>query len=670
MRGFMRHGVPSMLKHGSGAERSRTRPIDGIGQPRVWRYRRVCSFCSFRTCDELRNGVETRRYVIAWFRADLRVRDNPVLLAAIRAGKGHVLPVYCFDPRSFGLTDQAKFPKCAAPRAQFLRECVEDLRNSLRALGSDLIVRHGRPEAVLSELAEQCGCSQVFGSKEVARDETRVEEKLNASLAALENPPELTLRWGASTMFHPDDLPDGVAQLPNAFVRFRRVLERQPPVPMRSPLLPPAKGALQPLPEGVDCGAIPSMDELLKESIPAEAERCFQLDARAALPFRGGETAALARVHYYLWESDRIFKFNYTRRGLRGADYSSKFSAWLAHGCVSARDIGHEIKRYERTRKANLSTQRLVHELMVRDHFRFLAMRVGDALFRLGGPRGRLDFEWKHDRAAFEAWCTGATGYPLVDASMRELHRTGFMSDRGRRSVASFLIKELRIDWRWGAEWFESRLLDYDVHSNYGNWTSAAGLGVDPREELRLNVVKQGRAFDRYGLYAKLWLPELKAIPQGDYFMYEPHRKPAAERATCANLEQYPAPFVERKREPNALTALSARLRESRVREARGAESRRDVWQGRLAAMSKSSITDAELDDLVQSLVVQQSVAQSGRESVDVPRYTYTALGVALVVSVLLLIGAWMKYHRWIRRALESREDSALFPSMRGTTRM
>ncbi|KAA8493825.1 Cryptochrome DASH, chloroplastic/mitochondrial [Porphyridium purpureum] len=498
---------------------------------------------------KLRDRWHERKYVIAWFRADLRVRDNPILLAAIRAGKGHVLPVYCFDPRSFGLTDQAKFPKCAAPRAQFLRECVEDLRNSLRALGSDLIVRHGRPEVVLSELAEQYGCSQVFGSKEVARDETRVEKKLNASLAALENPPELTLRWGASTMFHLDDLPFALEEMTRIYDVFANILraEASKPIVVRSPLLPPAKGALQPLPEGLDRGIVPSLDELLKDSVPDAWQRHFERDMRAVIPFHGGESAAIARVRHFLWEKDYVSKFMFSRTRLKGDESSSKLAPWLAHGCVSARDIYHEVRRYERTRAANRSTKAFVQDLMWRDYFRFLALRLGNVMFSLRGPRRRGDIEWGHDRVGFEAWRTGNTGYPLVDASMRELNRTGYMSGRGRRNVASFLVHELGIDWRWGAEWFESRLLDYDVHSNYGNWTYSARVGLDPREDVkrRCNVVKQGMELDVYREFAQVWLPMLAGIPRE--FMYSPYRLTGVQRAEFPNVDRYALPIAERK---------------------------------------------------------------------------------------------------------------------------
>ncbi|KAA8493823.1 Cryptochrome DASH, chloroplastic/mitochondrial [Porphyridium purpureum] len=480
--------------------------------------------------------------VIAWFRADLRLRDNPMLMDAIRAGQGCVLPVYCFDPRCFGLTDEAKFPKCAAPRAQFLRECVEDLRNNLRALGSDLIVRHGHPEVVLTQLAEQYQCSHVFGSKEVAWEETRVEKKLRANMSKLEKPPKLSLTWGAVTMYHLDDLPMDIDQLPDVFSQFRRSVESRPAVEVRAPLLAPAKGALRPLPEGLEIGALPSMDELLEATIPEASQRQFQQDSRAVLSFRGGETAALARVQYYLWESDCVAKYKETRNGMVGGDYSSKFSAWLAHGCVSARDIYHEIKSYERTRVANDSTYWLIFELIWRDYFRLLALRCGNDIFFLGGPRRRDKIQWKQDRKAFEAWRTGNTGYPLVDANMRELNQTGFMSNRGRQNVASFLTKDLRIDWRWGAEWFESMLLDHDVHSNYGNWTYAAGVGMDPREDRHFNVVKQAKTYDETGEYAKLWLPELADVPAE--FIYEPYKIPASERSRFNGLDQYPRPVV------------------------------------------------------------------------------------------------------------------------------
>ena len=194
------------------------------------------------------------------------------------------------------------------------------------------------------------------------------------------------------------------------------------------------------------------------------------------------------------------------------ADDSSKFSPWLALGCISPRYIYEQVKKYECDRLGNDSTYWLVFELLWRDYFRFVAKKHGDKLFYRTGLRG-MDIPWKQDWKRFELWTTGNTGFPLVDANMRELSLTGFMSNRGRQNVASFLTKNLGIDWRMGAEWFESLLIDYDPCSNWGNWNYTAGVGNDARGFRFFNINKQSQDYDPQGTYIKHWLPELASLP-------------------------------------------------------------------------------------------------------------------------------------------------------------
>lgn len=190
-----------------------------------------------------------------------------------------------------------------------------------------------------------------------------------------------------------------------------------------------------------------------------------------------------------------------TRNGLLGADYSSKLSPWLAFGNVSPRTVAAEVARYEAAAGANESTYWLLFELLWRDYFRFAAVGWGTRMFKLWGPRGHARSTapddrgraWRKDGGMLAAWARGRTGYPFVDANMRELLLTGFMSNRGRQNVASFFVKDMDMDWRIGAEWFESTLIDHDPASNYGNWTYVAGVGADPREDRYFLIPKQAR---------------------------------------------------------------------------------------------------------------------------------------------------------------------------------
>jgi deoxyribodipyrimidine photo-lyase len=175
--------------------------------------------------------------------------------------------------------------------------------------------------------------------------------------------------------------------------------------------------------------------------------------------------------------------------------------------------VYHEIKKYEAERGENKSTYWLIFELLWRDYFRLIGKKHGNVIFQKGGILGKPDKSWVDDERIFRIWANGDTGIPFIDANMRELSATGFMSNRGRQNVASFLVKDLKVNWLMGAEWFESQLIDYDPCSNYGNWMYIAGVGNDPRETRYFNILSQATRYDINGDYVKLWLPELKNIP-------------------------------------------------------------------------------------------------------------------------------------------------------------
>ncbi|MEM6353202.1 MAG: DASH family cryptochrome [Cyanobacteria bacterium P01_D01_bin.14] len=432
--------------------------------------------------------------ILLWFRNDLRLHDHEPLYRALEK-QAEVIPVYYLDPRQFGKTSFG-FPKTGAYRAQFLLESLANLRQSLQAKGSDLIVRKGKPEDEIPQIAEALKVDTVYWHEEITSEELAVDRALEKALAQCQIGYEVY--WG-TTLYHPDDLPFEGSRLPAVFTQFRKKVEKGSTV---APTFPPPK-QLPSLPE-LDRGELPTIQQLGLE--PKE------IDDRGVLRFKGGETAGFERMRHYFWEADQLKVYKKTRNGMLGADYSSKFSAWLALGCLSPRQIYEEIQRYEEERTRNDSTYWLVFELLWRDYFRFVCAKHGETVFYPSGLRG-LQIEWKQDWERFEKWTAGETGFPLVDANMRELATTGFMSNRGRQNVASFLTKNLGIDWRMGAEWFESLLIDYDVCSNWGNWNYTAGVGNDARGFRYFNIPKQSRDYDPDGKYVKHWLPALKKIP-------------------------------------------------------------------------------------------------------------------------------------------------------------
>lgn len=439
-----------------------------------------------------------KKRAVVWFRQDLRLHDNEALAGAIKTG-AEVIPVYVFDERLFRGKTSYGFPKIGRHRAKFIIESVKDLRQSLRNLGSDLILRIGSPEEEVFQIAKEVKSSWVFCNRERTQEELRVQDALEKRLWSIGQ----EIRYSRGKMlYHTADLPFPVRHTPDVFTQFRKEVERY--VQVRAPLPAPAKD-FQALTIKVETAPLPSLKDFGHPE--------FDADARSVIRFTGGESEAIKRLKYYFWETDLVQTYKETRNGLIGGDYSSKFSPWLAQGCLSPKLIYKELHDFEVQRGSNESTYWLFFELLWRDFFRFQAKKHGNKIFLKGGTRGEIDPRWRDDWRLFEQWAAGKTGVPFIDANMRELNATGFMSNRGRQNVASFLVKDLRVNWQMGAEYFESLLMDYDVCSNWGNWNYVAGVGSDPREDRYFNILSQARRYDPNGEYVKLWLPELAHLP-------------------------------------------------------------------------------------------------------------------------------------------------------------
>ncbi|KAL1529443.1 hypothetical protein AB1Y20_000390 [Prymnesium parvum] len=469
-------------------------------------------------------SMPATRHRFIWFcRNDLRLHDNPCL-AKIASYKGdfEVLPVYLFDPRHFGTTRRGS-PKTADFRARFLYESVVDLRSSLRAVGSGLLVGVGKPEEVLPllvaprEEGKPATTTTILCQEQVTSEELKVDRALRGALPS--GTAQLTPVWGG-TLYDKCELPfrADLSDLPDVFTPFRNKVESRAQV--RAPLSSPKVGTL-PLPaadrfsppSGLGFDAMP----LPRELGMSEGALTAPPDPRGVLPMPGGEEAALRRLQHYLWGTDSIATYFETRNGMLGADYSSKFAPWLAHGCLSPRQVAHELAKYESQRVKNKSTYWMLFELIWRDFFRLYCAKHGRSIFMEGGPIRSLS-SWRDDPELLSRWKHGTLGVPLVDANMRELAATGFMSNRGRQNVASYLALDLQLDWRYGADHFESLLVDYDVCSNWGNWVAAAGLTGGRIN--RFNIVKQSKDYDPDGSYVRHWVPELKDVPAP--FVHEP----------------------------------------------------------------------------------------------------------------------------------------------------
>lgn len=475
--------------------------------------------------------------IIYWFRNDLRLHDNEGFSRALTDAET-VLPVFVIDTDWFTELASIGFRKMGVFQANFLLESLADLRNSLRDRGGDLLIRVGNPALTLAQLAQAIDADAIYASKEVTQEETDLESDLSKRLKPLNV--DIELIW-QSTLYHVRDLPFAVSKLPNVFTQFRKEVEKYASVRGLIPV--PDQIALL---AGQEAGVLPTLAELgYSEEVISRVE---QPDARAVLPFHGGETAGRSRLMHYLWGSDQLKTYKETRNGMLGEGYSSKFSAWLALGCLSPRFIYHEIKRYEAERVENDSTYWLVFELLWRDFFRFVALRFGNRIFKISGIRNDITKRWRRDHDLFLRWAMGETGIPFIDANMRELNATGFMSNRGRQNVGSFLVKDLGIDWTWGAAYFESQLVDYDPCSNWGNWNYVAGVGNDPREDRYFNILSQATRYDEQGAYVKHWLPELADVPADRVHKVYDLPNAELERYNVYPGDNYPMPIIRPER--------------------------------------------------------------------------------------------------------------------------
>jgi deoxyribodipyrimidine photo-lyase len=399
------------------------------------------------------------------------------MLSAAVADADEVIPFYCFD-RHYNQKMAGGFPKTGNYRRTFLNESLMALQAELRARGGDLLFKEGVSTAdAITEIHAQCPIDVIY-----CQDLPFFEEQeIYSRVEELGIP--IKCFWQC-TLFDLEDLPFDISKMPWIFTNFRKKVEKYAQV-----------RELIDAPESLVVAA-----DLDYESIePGGKEEVYSSSQPAGITYAGGEEEAWRRLRQYIWEEDRLKEYKQTRNGMLGADYSSKFSAALAHGCLSPVQIYHEAKHYERERIKNSSTYWLVFELIWRDFFRFTALAEGERFFRI---KRDSEVQWTE---AHERWRMGQTGQSLIDACMNELRETGYLGNRGRQLVASYLVHDMKQHWFSGAQWFESVLTDYDVSSNYGNWTYVAGVGHDPRKDRWFNIEKQAERYDPDGIYQRTW---------------------------------------------------------------------------------------------------------------------------------------------------------------------
>ena len=470
---------------------------------------------------------------LVWFRRDLRADDHAALHHALKAARRvHVLFVYdrdILDPLlAAGLH--------ADRRVQFIHDSLVDLDAQLRALGqahgvpgAGLIVRHARALDEVPRLAAQLHAQAVYSNHDddpqaLARD-ARVRGRLAEAGIALHTSKD-------HVVFERNELLTQAETPFSVYTPYRKAwLERIDAYYLGSYSVAKHAASLAPLPDGERAAAWPTMASL-----------GFEATALHALHLTTGSTGARELRDDFLQRIDRYHE----ARDFPAVKGPSYLSVHLRFGTMSVRQLAREA--HQRAAEGSAGAQAWLGELIWRDFFHQVLHHhphVAERSFRPACDAIRWE-HGKHAQALFAAWCEGRTGYPLVDAAMLQLERTGYMHNRLRMVAASFLVKDLGIDWRWGERWFAQRLNDYDLAANNGGWQWAASTGSDAQPWFRIfNPVTQSRRFDAQGRFIRRYLPQLASLP--DALIHAPWQARAVDLA-AAGVDigrDYPPPIVE-----------------------------------------------------------------------------------------------------------------------------
>jgi deoxyribodipyrimidine photo-lyase len=426
----------------------------------------------------------SEKVILVWFRNDLRIHDNEILLEAVRKAD-KVLPVYCFDPFYFQKNESGN-PKTGALRTRFLIEAVADLRKNIQAIGGELIVRTGNPAEILPQLCEEYQVNEVYHHREVAHQETAISEQVEAALWKI----RLNLKhFIGHTLYHKEDLPFPIKDIPDSFAVFKKKVERDSNVR-------PCIGIPEYIstPQITDAGEIPTLQQLGFDE-PVD-------DLRASNTFKGGESAALLQLQVFFDAADKATTGKNARM-VSPVDLSSRLSPWIALGCLSLRRVYWEVVKHQQANNTQFANMLLL-DLLWRDYFRFMFKKHGQKFIAVKAD-DITDIAANQDEL-FEGWKNGETGVPLVDAIIHELNATGYINNYSRQIVAGFLVNDLKVYWMKGAAYFEEKLIDYSPASNWGNWAFIAGVN-DARESKYNIIAKPAAELEVKGDYINTWQP-------------------------------------------------------------------------------------------------------------------------------------------------------------------
>ena len=443
---------------------------------------------------------------IHWFRRDLRITDNTALAAAAKEG-GQVLPVYVVSGW------KKKHRWTGAPRQTFLCGSLAALDGNLRAIGGRLVVREGNAVEELVKLARETGAEAVFTNCDPDPFGRAVEEKLSAALAG----DGRELRVCKDACVHEgDEVKTGDGGPFRVFTPYSKAWAKLP----KPPAAPPLKKIVMP-------------DRIKSAALPTPAHWGLEEFSGGVEP---GEKAARARLRKFL--AGPVFRYG-AMRDFMAEDGTSRISQDLRYGLLSPREVYHKAKAAAEGADAGGrdSVWKFISEVVWREFYFQILWHYPHVLEHEFNPKYR-GMEWDHDAAKFDAWCAGRTGFPIVDAAMRQLNSTGYMHNRARMIAAMFLTKDLHLDWRMGEQYFMQRLIDGEIACNNGGWQWSAGTGADAAPYFRIqNPWSQTARYDAEGRYIKRWVPELSAVPARKFLEPPADGKPLAPG--------YPLPLVD-----------------------------------------------------------------------------------------------------------------------------
>ncbi len=485
--------------------------------------------------------------VIHWFRRDLRVTDNTALNAAVDENKGDVLPVFIFDETLLQGKD------VAPARVQFMLDSLKVLDGQLRQRGGQLIVRRGQVQQELLKLVQESNASAVYFNRDYTPAARQRDEQISLALQTqgceIKTYKDLVMHEG-------DELMTGAGKAYTVFTPYKKSWLNAP-----KPILDTAKWQLR---------VSPHIKLVDLPSLPLPTAKALGFNVTQQLP-EGGELVGQAMLKEFA-EGERLQRYN-VDRDFPDVDGTSRLSPHLRFGTLSPRQCYYIAvantniiisSRQQRSPQSSdpkkTGGDSWISELIWRDFYMQVLYHFPHANHN-NFNKAYDAVKWgsgkpAQDAAQFKAWCEGRTGYPIVDAAMRQLNQTGWMHNRLRMVVASFLTKDLLLNWQMGERYFMQHLVDGDPASNNGGWQWAASTGTDAQPYFRIfNPKLQSERFDPEGNFIRKWVPELVRVPVE--YIHEPATMPnmLQIKINCVVGHNYPAPIVDHAKQKDEILA-------------------------------------------------------------------------------------------------------------------